>query len=77
MVTACQIAAALEVSTGRVYRALSKPFPLPFTLAPATRKGGACKRRYTIGVVLPRIKEFFGPTPEQIKKLFEAGGYHV
>lgn len=77
MLTALHIAAATEVSLGRVYRALSKPFPLPFILAPAPKKGGACERLYTIGVVLPRIKEAFSPTPEQIKKLFVAGGYHV
>ncbi|UWQ57271.1 hypothetical protein K3722_12120 [Leisingera caerulea] len=77
MVSACHIAAALEVSKGRVYRALSKPFPLPFSLAPAPRKGGACERLYTIGAVLPRIKEVFEPSAEQIKKLFEVGGYNV
>lgn len=77
MVTASHIAAALGVSIGRVYRSLSKPFPLPYTFAPAPKKGGACERQYTIGVVLPRIKDVFRPTPNQIKRLFQVGGYNV
>jgi len=77
MLTASNIAAAMEVSKGRIYRALSTPFPLPFILTPASEKGGASERLYSIGVVLPRIKDAFKPESDQIKKLFKYGGYNV
>jgi len=77
MLTASQIAAAMTVSLGRVYRARSKSFSLLFALAPARRKGGATSRMYSISVILPRIKHALYPTPKQIKKVFELGGYNV
>lgn len=77
MLTASNIAAAMGVSKGRIYRALSKPYPLSFILSPTSRNGGASERLYQIGIVLPRIKSEFFPTDEQIKKLFIYGGYNV
>ncbi len=74
MLTTAQIAAALGMTYGRVNRLLSRPYTLPYILAPNTEKGGGRSRLYQIGVILPRAKQA-GATPEQIAKLFELGEY--
>lgn len=75
MLTARNIAAALGVNTGRIYRALGHPFALPHVLSPAPAQGGRRERRYSIGTVLPRLKAHFELTPEVLRALLERGGY--
>ncbi|SFL57545.1 hypothetical protein SAMN04488042_101736 [Shimia aestuarii] len=77
MLTASKVARALGVSKGRVYRALSRPYPLPYITIASAAKAGGQERHYTIGVLLPRLKATFGISPEQTKALFVEGGYNV
>ncbi len=77
MLTAHQIARALGVSKGRVYRALTRPYPLPFITSHLQAKVGGQERLYEIGVLLPRLKLLFSPSQDQIKSLFREGGYNV
>ncbi len=77
MLTACQIARALGVTKGRVYRALSRPYPLPYITASLHTKAGGQQRYYAIGVILPRLKMAFDITPEQIKVLIREGPYNA
>lgn len=76
MLTAHQIARALGVSKGRVYRALTRPYQLPY-INNSVRSRGGQERLYTIGVLLPRLKQTFSLTTEQISSLFKEGGYHA
>ncbi|GAA6198691.1 hypothetical protein NBRC116598_41360 [Pseudophaeobacter arcticus] len=77
MLSAHQIARALGVSKGRVYRALSRPYPLPYIIIGSSAKAGGQERHYTIGVLLPRLKATFGISRDQTKGLFAEGGYNV
>ena len=74
MLTTAQIAAALGMTYGQANRLLSRPYTLPYILAPNTEKGGGRSRLYQIGVVLARAKQV-GATPDQIATLFEIGEY--
>ncbi len=77
MLTATKIARVLGVSRGRVYRALSRPYPLPFITVTSSAKAGGQERHYAISVLLPRLKAAFGILPDQTKALFEEGGYNA
>ncbi len=76
MLTASQIARALGVTKGRVYRALSRPYPLPYMNSPYPVRPGGQERLYSISVLLPRLKEVFAPEPDLIKALFREGGHN-
>lgn len=77
MLTAFNIARALGVSKGRVYRALSRPYPLPYIIIGSSAKAGGQERHYTLGVLLPRLKATFGISRDQTQALFSEGGYYV
>lgn len=75
MLTTHQIGEALGISYHAARRLLTRPFPLPFVLANAQRQGGGRERLYSIGVVLPRVKDAgFTDTPT-IHALFKKGAY--
>lgn len=77
MLTVLQTARALGVSTGRIYRALSRPYPLPYIIASTPAKAGGQERHYSISVLLPRLKSAFAVSPKQVKALFREGSYNV
>ncbi len=75
MLTSSAIAEAMGMGRGRIYRALSRPHPLPYIKKKSPPKGGGQTKFYTIGNVIARMRAHFGSLDSiTVAKLYELGG---